>query len=88
MAEVVIKVTSTAEAYWLAIDEHDIPVLNGRAVADLSPGPHTLVWWMLGNPGSGIDVTISERGDEIATASSRIPRGYTHGAGYLHFQVD
>jgi hypothetical protein len=85
---VAIEVVSTAEVYWLAVDERRIPVIDGRGSVRLTVGRHVLVWWMEGERGTGIDLALAAGDEVLATVSARIASGYRSGAGVLHFDLD
>lgn len=75
--------------YWLAIDEQDLQVVNGQAVARLERGmEHVLIWWMIGDAGDSLSIEGKD-GERVVVAvkESKIPPGATKAAGYRRFEV-
>ena len=73
--------------YWLAVDEQDIELTNGKAVVQLQQGTeHVLIWWMVGNPGDMVSIIGKDGAREVVNVKgSAVPDGATKGAGYRRF---
>ncbi len=76
-------------AYWVSVNEHDVPLNNGEGSITLEDGTHMLVWWMVGNPGGSLAIELSgSQGRMIAKVKeSKIPSGETCSAGTLRFKI-
>jgi hypothetical protein len=84
--QVTLNVVADADAFWIAIDEHDVP--NGGSVSLTIGAEHVLVWWMMGKPGSGVTITGTDpAGNTVVTRKSKIPEDKTRGAGVKYFPV-
>jgi hypothetical protein len=85
---VAIKATNLS-AYWVSVDAHDVKLTNSKGSVNLKPGPHVLVWWMLGNPGGSLGIELTDsRGNVVAKVKeSKIPEGETMSAGSLRFKL-
>lgn len=82
MAKVDFQVTSSATAYWLAVDHQR---LGSDPSAEVSSGSHALIWWLTGSAGDAIAITAS--GDATFTVNDSIPEGEIHSAGFKIFSV-
>lgn len=89
-ANIVFSVTaSDGLKYWLAVDDQDLQVVNGRAAARLERGAeHVLVWWMIGDPGDSLSIEGKDGQRTVVTVKeSRIPADTDKLAGYRRFMV-
>ena len=92
MATANILFTVTASdglKYWLAVDEQDLRVVNGKASARLERGmEHVLIWWMIGDAGDSLSIEGKDgERSVVSVKESKIPPGTTKGAGYRRFEV-
>ena len=87
MALVKFKVESKAKAYWIAVDDKDVRLVDGEGSADLKPGEHILTWWMLGKGGDAMTITGATSAKEVVKATSRIPPGQGSHANAKRFKV-
>jgi hypothetical protein len=75
--------------YWLAVDEHDVNLVNGVGGLDLEESnEHVLVWWMIGNPGDALKIVGMQGQRAVVTVKeSKIPSNTNKGAGYRRFKL-
>lgn len=76
-------------SYWLAIDDHDLTVVNGSSSIDLDDqAEHVLLWWMVGEPGNVLSIVGTDGARVVvAVKESKIPDGSNMGAGYRKFRI-
>ena len=82
------KVTGTAATYWIAVDDQDVPLVNGISSIELEQtSGHVLFWWMIGNPGQSLSI-VGVRGTKpvVTVKESKITQSGS-GAGYRKFIV-
>ena len=87
---IAFQVTATDQmAYWIAVDEHDVTLVNGKGTVALEQGvEHVLVWWMIGNPGDALSITGADGTRQVVNIKeSKIPPNTNKGAGYRRFKV-
>jgi hypothetical protein len=86
MAQVTISVSSNAQAYWVAVDDQDVPLANGQGAIDLSPGEHVLTWWLVGATGQKISIDVKENATILTQVKgSSIPAGRVKAGGAKRF---
>jgi hypothetical protein len=93
MAKVEVKFSVTPDdnvrAYWIAVGNDDIPLINGKGSIFLDEGQtYFLVWWFAGNSGG----TIKIKGETISAVvikdrESKIPKAQHEGAGTMRFSL-
>ena len=73
--------------YWLAVDDKDLPLVNGVGKVSLD-GEHILYWWMVGNSGDGLGI-VGMQGNKpaVMVKRSEIPSGSTKAGGFRRFTV-
>lgn len=79
--------TTGSLLYWVAVDKHDVSLVNGVGGLDIGESEsHILVWWMEGNPGDSISI-VGMIGQRIVVnvKESKIPAGSNKGAGIRKF---
>lgn len=76
-------------AYWIAVGETDIPLVNGKGSIFLELGQqYLLVWWFTGNSGGSISIKgESVNSTVVEVKSSTIPNADHQGAGVKRFQL-
>lgn len=83
-----VKPSAGIRAFWIAVGQQDITLVNGRGNINLQAGRHTLVWWFVGNPGESISITGTQGQRKIVEVKeSKIPAGETQGAGVKRFDL-
>ena len=77
------------KAYWIAVGNDDIPLVNGKGSINLqAPQRHFLIWWFVGNSGSTLNITGESGIDTLVEVkNSTIPQGEHEGAGVKRFQL-
>jgi hypothetical protein len=80
-----VKTKGTIKAYWLAVDNDDVRLTNGKGSVDVD-GEGLLVWWMSGTSGSSITIkgTVGTK-VVIDDLTSKIPKGEKKGSGKRKF---
>lgn len=75
--------------YWIAVDETDVPLVNGKGSINLSSGQHILMWWMYGNEGAGISIIGKKENGQtvVEVKKSKIPANKKKAAGIRGFIV-
>jgi hypothetical protein len=81
------EVTSKARAYWIAVDDKDVRLVNGKGAANLKAGDHILTWWMIGRGGDTMTIIGTTPGKEVVKVTSKIPIGEGSHANAKKFTV-
>ena len=84
-----VSVVSTAQQYWVAVDEQVVNFAMGGQVT-VPAGEHILSWWMRGKAGNTIGITVTSPPGGAVCASvkgSKIPPPYSQGSGVKRFSV-
>lgn len=71
------------QAYWIAVDEDDVTLVNGRGSINVDDKiDHLLIWWFTGNAGGKLSI-VGKVGQKtvVEVKESKIPKGKTRGAG-------
>jgi hypothetical protein len=91
--EVTVTVDTKADAYWVAIDKSDLKFTGNKAVIQLAPNDasvpdYSLLWWVIGAPGTKYTITVKIPGvkDDLKIDKS-IAAGSTKAAGARKFKV-
>lgn len=88
MAKVDFTVTSTANAYWLAVDNQDVPIVNHEGSLDVTWDKPTLIWWFKGDEGESVSIVGKVGGKTVVEIKkSVIPPKQTTGAGSRRFKI-
>ncbi|HEX8193583.1 MAG TPA: hypothetical protein VF552_11865 [Allosphingosinicella sp.] len=87
MAEVKISVEAKGTAYWVAVDDTDVTLVNGRATVQIAPGVHYITWWMLGKPGDSIKLSATSGNTSLGKIETKITSGQDKGAGVMKIEV-
>lgn len=87
MAVVKFDVSSKARAYWIAVDDKDVRLVNGKGSADLKAGAHILTWWMVGKGGDAMSITGATPSKEVVKVATKIPLGEGSHANAKRFTV-
>jgi hypothetical protein len=82
MALVTIKIKVTAnddvQAWWVAIDESDFTFNDDVEEIDVEgQAEHLLYYWIQGNPGGKLEITVKQGPDELRKISETVPPGYS-----------
>lgn len=93
MANIEFEIDTPAQRYvlWVAAADKrfvEVPVVDGKAKADLPPGRHRLIWSMIGRGGAPFNV-VGRDGPTpvIEVKNCRIPKGEISGAGSKRFTI-
>jgi len=84
-----VSTKGAIQAYWLAIGFDDVPLQNGKGGVTLDTShSHILTWWMIGNSGNSISITLTDTtGNKVLEIKeSKVPKGEVQGAGTRRFQ--
>lgn len=87
MAQIDFEVKTTATAYWIAVDQHDVQLINGIGSLAVNPGAHRLLWWFIGNSGTTMTIIGKASEREVVKVTSTIPSSSSDGAGTKKFSV-
>jgi hypothetical protein len=88
MPTLTIKAQSTAQAYWIAVDDQDVEMTNDQGQVQVAAGEHHLFWWIMGVAGNTLAITVDNGPTRVATVKgSKIPAGRSRGGGVKPFQV-
>lgn len=85
-----ISVTSTAQTYWVAVDDQDVPLVDGVGQVEVAAGEHILSWWMMGKAGDTLSIVgASPPGGAVCVSvkGSKIPPPHSRGGGVKRFSV-
>jgi hypothetical protein len=88
-AKITVKVTTSADLYWVAVDDTDLSFQGGKATIDLEPGRYWLAWWFIGAPGSPYKIELFKPGntDPFLKIDLNIAKDATKSAGVRRFRV-
>lgn len=87
MARIDFEVKTAATAYWIAVDDKDVALVNGVGSLQVASGKHRLLWWFIGNEGTTMTITGSVSGQEVVKVTSAVPENQSDGAGTKKFTV-
>jgi hypothetical protein len=82
------EVDTKAQAFWIAVDKHDVNVTNGKGSITLptQTQPYMLVWWFQGNAGTSFSAKgMVGQKTVVEVKDSKIPTGQHSGAGTKRF---
>ena len=83
-----VKPSAGIRAFWIAVGQQDVRLVNGKGSIDLQAGRHTLVWWFVGDEGKSISITGTQGERKVVEVKeSKIPKGETEGAGIKKFDL-
>jgi len=77
-------------AFWIAVDDKDVRLVNGNGSIDLDNGEeHLLIWWLIGDPGGKLSI-VGKVGEKkvVEVKESKIPNDRTRAAGLKFFELD
>jgi hypothetical protein len=87
MPTIDFKVTGSVAVYWVAVDNGDVKLVNGRGQKTVPSGSHRLLWWAQGNTGDTLTIVGSVGGAAVMTVNDVIPKSDPHAAGTRLFRV-
>lgn len=87
MPTVKFDVSTKARAYWIAVDDKDVRLVNGKGSAELKSGDHILTWWMIGRGGTAMSITGATPTKEVVKVATKIPVGEGSHANARRFTV-
>ena len=83
-------VTSKAgvQAFWIAVSNTDVLLVDGKGSIDVETGRRTLTWWFAGNPGGKLSI-VGKVGENsvVDVKESTIPPSEHEAAGRKRFDV-
>ena len=85
------EVTAKAgvQAFWIAVGNADVPLVDGRGSITVNTGRRTLTWWLAGNPGGKLSITGTVGDDTVVEVKeSAIPASEHEAAGRRRFDVN
>jgi hypothetical protein len=83
-----VKPGDGARAYWIAVEDKDVPLRDGKgSIAVEGNQEHFLVWWFIGDAGSTLSIKGTQSGATVVEVTSTIPPGTTKGAGAKRFKT-
>jgi hypothetical protein len=77
------------QAFWIAVGDKDVRLVNGRGSIDLDDAKsHILTWWFAGNPGGTLSITgkVGQK-TVVEVKESVIPAGEHEAAGRKRFDL-
>jgi hypothetical protein len=88
VTQVDFKVSGSADAFWIAVDQEDVRLRNGNGSAELASGPHILTWHFVGKAGATLSIVGNAGVREVVNVKeSKVPPKARNGAGYRRFKV-
>lgn len=84
----VVKGSAGVQAFWIAVGNRDVTLVNGKGSISLPPGEHRLVWWFAGEPGGRLAI-VGKAGSEVVVEvkKSQIPDDAHTAAGQRLFAI-
>lgn len=76
------------QAFWIAVGNSDVQLVNGKGSITVDTGRRTLTWWLAGNPGGKLSITGTVGNNTVVQVKeSAIPDGEHEAAGRRRFDV-
>jgi hypothetical protein len=87
MSALILSVAADTDDFWIAMNDQDVVIRDGRGSARPGIGDHLLIWWMAGASGSTMNICVHDGETELLRVSGAIPPGRRMDAGLARVRV-